>query len=1509
MKKSSAFLIVILLLCGPTPLSAQTKTIDHGNLSICPGGSVLLEVKNSPENATFQWLKDGNEISGATSNSYSAMQAGSYSVKVTDASLITELYDPVTVVINPSPIAGFTFVTNNQCSSTPIQFTNTSSGNSLTYSWDFSDPTSPNNTSTQQSPSHIFIGSFGSANQSFPVKLTVTSSAGCSTSYTSTITTKQLGDAKLAGQSPITYNGLTYFRACGSGATQMTFVNQSSTSSTNSSYSIDWGDGTTPFSDASLNSTTHTYQVGTWKLTYTVISNNGCSNTAVYYVFVGSNPAVGLGNPGNTVICTGTSLRFPITGTENNPPGTIYTVTFNDGTAPVVYTTAPPYIDHEFQSTSCGKTSGSYSNSFSATIVATNPCSNSSAIVSPIYVSERPKANFTQSKEIVCTSQVVTLANTSQGNDVSDAGCVEGNFVWSISPATGWTKNGDLGNDYGQAIPSLWLNGSKNLSLTFNTPGTYSVSIKNGNSICGSDIITKTICVNASPTAAFSVDNESGCGPLVVKTNNTSSTPTCGSNTFQWSVSPSTGVSYINTTSSSSQNPQFNFSGAGTYTISLTTTSPGSCNSTTSKTITVKAKPSVTLNGIPANLCQGSSITPGATVSSSTPVTYMWTFDGATPANSTTLPAGSITFTGTGNRQITLAATNECGTTSQLSSVLVGATPSITSTNSVSICNNGTVNLALTSNVASTFTWQATSNSNVNGESTSIQTSSTLSNTLANTATTPQTVVYTIIPKATSSGCTGIAQTVNVIVYPTLAPPTVTTPVNYCEGETTTALLATPATGNTLLWYSQGMGGVGSSTTPTVSTASTAPVTYYVSQQSSPANCESGRASITVNVTPKIINNSIGSDQTICSGTPATTIIQSGIAPSGGAGVNTYSYKWESSVDGGNTWNVIAGQIGSSYSPGSPAVKTMYHRIISSGNCSVKSNDVTITVLGSLSHFDIAASQTICAGNTSATLDGQTPNGGNSSFTYLWQSSPDGNTWSDITAATGEDYSPAALNSTTYYKRKTTSGQCSAFSSIIIITVNQKPAATIATNATQICSYNTGTIDFTVSAGKAPFTFALTVTLPDNSISTLTHAANNNSSSLQVLPANSATGKYSYVLTSIKDANGCELSGSTSTADITVKEKPTLTLSSSIAVCSGAGTPLTASGAASYIWTPATGLSTATGSNITATPTATTTYTVTGTTDGCTSSGTITVTVHPKPTPPVTTSNLSYCINATAYPLTATAATGHTLSWYTGTATTGSNTAPTPVTNATATLNYSVSQSNSFLCESDKLPVTVTVYGAITGNTIEQDQTICSGTTAAQIGQQGAPVAGGSGAYTYQWQSSINNGTSWNAMPGQTEASLQPGSPATTTLYQRIISSTSCTSTSNNVTVIVLNQLSHFDISASQIICAGGTPVMLDGQLPIGGTSNFTYLWQSSANGSTWADMTTATGKDYNPGALTVTTYYRRKTTSGQCSALSGPVIITVNPTPVVTITTSTTEICSYNTGAIDFTVSTGKAP
>ncbi len=144
-------------------------------------------------------------------------------------------------------------------------------------------------------------------------------------------------------------------------------------------------------------------------------------------------------------------------------------------------------------------------------------------------------------------------------------------------------------------------------------------------------------------------------------------------------------------------------------------------------------------------------------VGGTAPYTYTWTTvptqHGATAIN---LGAGTYTVT------VKDAALN----ISQAIVTIQVQAPYITSANNLTINSGSSVNLVLTSNVPSTFSWLAANNSNVTGESLTTQTLTTITNTLINTSTVSQIVTYTIIPTATSGTCAGTPQILSVTVNP-----------------------------------------------------------------------------------------------------------------------------------------------------------------------------------------------------------------------------------------------------------------------------------------------------------------------------------------------------------------------------------------------------------------------------------------------------------------------------------------------------------------------------------------------------------------------------------------------------------------------------------------------------------------------------------------------------------------------------------------------------------------------
>jgi len=95
------------------------------------------------------------------------------------------------------------------------------------------------------------------------------------------------------------------------------------------------------------------------------------------------------------------------------------------------------------------------------------------------------------------------------------------------------------------------------------------------------------------------------------------------------------------------------------------------------------------------------------------------------------------------------------------------------------------------------------------------------------------------------------------------------------------------------------------------------------------------------------------------------------------------------------------------------------------------------------------------------------------------------------------------------------------------------------------------------------------------------------------------------------DANGCE---NADTINVNVNVLPIVSAGNDVTFCEGGSSSITASGAATYSWSPATGLSATSGATVTADPTSSSQYVVIGTdANGCENADTINVNVNPNP--------------------------------------------------------------------------------------------------------------------------------------------------------------------------------------------------------------------------------------------------------------------------------------------------------
>lgn len=157
-------------------------TVD-GPTSVCSGSNNILFTGESNTDF-FEWeIPTGVEIaSGATNDSirlnFNNTGGVIRSISTSASGKCKEISDSLIVIINPSPVAGFTADTNDVFTRYNIQFTDTSLGTPVAWRWYFGDGDS----SLSPVPKHAYdeVGTY-------PVILYITDSKGCTDSVSSFI--------------------------------------------------------------------------------------------------------------------------------------------------------------------------------------------------------------------------------------------------------------------------------------------------------------------------------------------------------------------------------------------------------------------------------------------------------------------------------------------------------------------------------------------------------------------------------------------------------------------------------------------------------------------------------------------------------------------------------------------------------------------------------------------------------------------------------------------------------------------------------------------------------------------------------------------------------------------------------------------------------------------------------------------------------------------------------------------------------------------------------------------------------------------------------------------------------------------------------------------------------------------------------------------------------------------------------------------------------------------------
>lgn len=573
----------------------------------------------------------------------------------------------------------YTFDHDSVCSGTPVKFTSKVLSDNTSpkfFTWNFGDGF----TSKVANPVHTF-DPFGCGINKFLVRLTVTDTTGGisrSDSYDSTVYVVRRPNPQLTDLA----NDID-FSNCDNSPTPETAVFpvrvQNNTFFTECilSYTLDWGDGSPLLTSLQMSNfpIDHTYaKLGAFNLTITALAANGCNGKTVYVVKNQSNPAVGLASGGGTGGCAPQTYSFTIANDTLNSPGTTYLWNFGDNSPQILWTRDSVLVNnrkilHTFTTNSCGRAN----NEFITTVTASNSCSSTSATIGSIKMWSPPEANFEISPPLGCeNSKLFCFNNTT----------VPGAYGSNCDPSTTYLW------DFGKGITSTAKNPPCRI---YPESGPQPVTLTATNK-CSSTTITKQAEVQKLPVAAAEADTNSGCVPFTVKFTNKSTDTT--KLQYYWSVNQSEGWRFSNNSYSNTKDPELEFTKAGTYIVDLEAFN--SCgNSHTTIAITARDIPSVALPII-ADECfpftysgNASYLNNGNTISS-----YQWSVNPASgwsfisPSNSGSQNP-QILFSQAGKYNITVKATNACGTGDSISNRFEIQTPlQVTVGNDTTVCIN-----------------------------------------------------------------------------------------------------------------------------------------------------------------------------------------------------------------------------------------------------------------------------------------------------------------------------------------------------------------------------------------------------------------------------------------------------------------------------------------------------------------------------------------------------------------------------------------------------------------------------------------------------------------------------------------------------------------------------------------------------------------------------------------------------------------------------------------------------
>lgn len=1013
------------------------------------------------------------------------------------------------------------------------------------------------------------------------------------------------------------------------------------------------------------------------------------------------------------------------------------------------------------------------------------------------------------------------------------------------------------------------------------SPITATISVTASASGCTSPASTYTITVNPVPNvtipASFAVCHNAG----VTATTFSSTTP---GTTYAWTNSNTA----IGVGAGGAGNvPSFTATNTSTAPISgvitVTPTANGCSGTPVSYTITVNPVPTVT---VPASfaVCNNGSV--NATSFTSTPAgaTYTWTSSNpaiGTAANGTgNIPTFTAVNTGTTSITSTITvvpASNGCTGPAATYTITVRPTPAATVPASFSVCNNQAVAAANLTSVpaGATFAWTnsvpaiglaGSGTGNVSGF------------TAVNNAGGPINATISVTP--TVNGCVGTASTYTITVNPNDNASFSYAASTFCITGTDATPTITGVPGGT---FSSAPAGLTLNATSGVITVATSALGSYTVTYTTNGTCPN---TSTVNVTITDAPDATFSyNGPYCQGsTPNATPVFAA-----GASAGVFSSSPALVFVSTSTGEINLGA-------SAPGTYTVTNTIASAGGCAAATHSTTV-IIRPVPVVNTIPAITECPGTAiPVTTFASTPAGA----TFTWTNS---NTATGL-GANGTGNLPAftaAANNTGSNITGTVTvtpalNGCTGAPATFTITVKPTPVAAPVSNVIACNNDNVAATALTSTPGGA--TFAWT-----NSNTAIGLGASGTGDVTAFTATNATGAAITGTVSIVPTLNGC--AGPAITYTVTVNPTPTVTVPASFDVCNNDAVPATnltsAPAGATYTWTnsvPAIGLAANGTGNIPAFTAVNNaggpinaTITVIPTVNGCAGAPTTyTITVNPTPAATVPES-FAVCNNdAVAAASFTSAPSGATYAWTNSNPSIGlpaNGTGNVPAFTATNAGTTPITATISVIptvdgCDGPAATYTITVNPTPSA-TVPASFAVCNNDAVAATSFTSTPAGA-----TFAW---VNSNTSIGLaaagsgnVPAFT-ATNNTTAPITATISV-IPTLDGCVGPVSTYTITV-NPTPTVTAPASFSVCnTEAVPATTLSSTPAGAS----YTWTNSntaiglaASGTGDVSAFTATNTTTAPITATITV---TPSVNG-CTGIASSYVITVNPTPTVTVPAS----------------------